>query len=234
MTDAAATPDVGSLRERTIHALVRDVAREHDIWFDSCLDIGCGRSRYDKWFERFERNTRMGHYIGLESDPLIMEELQADGVDVRHAPGEHGDYGSDLTLALEVIEHILPDDTPEFMQFIAENTRKCLVLTTPNFEYWNGDKPRPEYRECRWIPDHMPIFKPAGGPHHHKQAMTPENLREYLGEAFSAPEWETRVFRAWPWRLEDQVTGQAFELYFKLFAVARRRSATLDRAAPAT
>lgn len=227
MTDAEELKQVGTLRERTIHASVRDLAREQDIWLDSCLDIGCGRSRYDRWFERFERNPGPGHYIGLETDPLIIDELQADGVDVRHALDGPGDCASDLTLALEVIEHILPDDTPDFMKFIAENTRKLLALTTPNFEYWNGTIPRPEYRECRWIPDHMPTFKPTGGPHHHKQAMTPENLQGYLSAAFPAREWDTRVFRAWPWRLEDQVTGEAWELYFKLFAVAwRRPSAT--------
>jgi len=223
MTDAWTLPEVGELRERRIHSFVRDLARNEDLWLDSCLDVGCGRSRYDQWFERFERNRRAGHYIGLETDPMIMEELRTEGVDVRHALDGPGYCVSDLTLALEVIEHVLPEDTPAFMKFIAENTRKLLVLTTPNFEYWNGNRPRPEYRECRWIPDHMPTFNPTGGPHHHKQAMTPETLRNYFVGAFPAPEWKTRVFRAWPWRIEDQVSGEAWELYFKLFAVAWRR-----------
>ena len=213
------TEQFDAIRERRIHGVLRDFARDRDLWFDSCLDVGCGRSRYDQWFARFERSREGGRYTGVESDRLIIEELTAEGVDVRDAD-DPGDCVSDLSLCVEVIEHLLPDETPDFLRFVAQNTRKLMALTTPNFEYWNGVRPIPEYRECRWIPDHLPTFDPRGGPHHHKQAMTPANLHAYLVEAFPPPDWEVTVLRAWPWRLHDEVTDRAFHLYFKLFALA--------------
>ena len=205
-----------------MHRVLQGFSRTHDLRYSSCLDIGCGRSRYDRWFERFDRAVAPHRYIGLETDPEIIEELRAQGVDVRHANDEPGECRSELTLCIEVIEHVLPAETPAFLDFVAANTETAMMLTTPNFEYWEGKKPKPEYRECRWIPDHLPTFNPAGGPHHHKQAMTPENLSAYLAVAFPEPEWNFEVFRAWPWRLEDITTGESFLLYFKLFAIAWR------------
>ncbi len=213
---------VGNLAERRIHKVVNEFSRARKLTFESCLDVGCGRSRHDRWFERFPARRPPGRYIGLETDPKIIDELQREGVDARHAIDDPGECDSDLVLCVEVIEHLLPEETPDFLSFVAENTTKLLALTTPNFEYWNGLRQKPEYRECRWIPDHFPFFNPAGGPHAHKQAMTPHHLHAYFTHAFPAPEWEFRVFRAWPWRLEDQVTHQAFVLYFKLFGLAWR------------
>lgn len=215
----------GFLAERRIHPLLAAFARERDVFFDSCLDVGCGRSRYDQWFERFDRSREGSRYIGLETDPQIISELVGAGVDVRNALEGPGECRSDLVLCIEVIEHLTPAETPAFMEFVAANTQKVMALTTPNFEYWDNLRQRPEYRECRWIPDHFPFFKIDGGPHHHKQAMTPQTLKAYLDAAFPAREWETRVYRAWPWRLEDQVTGEAFEMCFKLFALAWNRRA---------
>ncbi|MEA2310436.1 MAG: hypothetical protein QOE28_404 [Solirubrobacteraceae bacterium] len=213
---------IGHLDERRMHGVLQRFAREHELSFGSCLDIGCGRSRYDRWFDRFDRAEEPRRYIGLETDEVIIEELQREGVDVRHALDAPGDCRSDLTLCIEVIEHLKPSETPGFLSFVEKNTERVMMLTTPNFEYWEGKRPRPEYRECRWIPDHLPTFNPAGGPHHHKQAMTPQNLSDYLATAFPAPEWSFEVFRAWPWRLEDLTTSEAFHLYFKLYAIAWR------------
>lgn len=216
---------VGRLAERQIHNVVSEFSRARELTFESCLDVGCGRSRYDRWFERMPARLPPGRYIGLETDPKIIDELQREGVDARHALDDPGKCDSDLVLCVEVIEHLLADETPDFLNFVAQNTIKLMALTTPNFEYWHDLRQKPEYRECRWVPDHFSYFNLSGGPHAHKQAMTPQNLCAYFTQAFPAPEWEFRVFRAWPWRLEDQVTDEVFNLYFKLFGLVWRTDA---------
>lgn len=216
---------VGQLAERQIHGVINKFSQDRGLTFESCLDVGCGRSRYDRWFERLAARRSPGRYIGLDTDPQIIDELRGEGVDARHALRGPGRCDSDLVLCVEVVEHLLPEETPEFFNFVAENTTKLVALTTPNFEYWNGLRQKPEYRECRWVPDHFLFFDPAGGPHDHKQAMTPHNLSAYFTQAFPAPDWDFRVFRAWPWRLEDLVTNEVFTLYFKLFGLAWRTDA---------
>jgi hypothetical protein len=219
---------VQELALKAIHPLLRDFSTAHNVTYESCLDIGCGRSRYDTWFGRFGSARAPHRYIGLDSDPVIIEELRADGVDARDPFDDPGECASELTLCIEVVEHIRPEDTPDFFAFARDNTEKVLALTTPNFEYWDGIRAKPEYRECRWIPDHLPFFRPDGGPHDHKQAMTPANLTAYFEQVFPADEWGFEVYRAWPWHLEDLATGNSFDLHFKLFALAWRRSLVAD------
>jgi hypothetical protein len=214
---------VGELRERNAQRLIRDVATERRLSFGSCLDMGCGTAKWQQWFERFSHAEPPHRYIGLETDPQMVADGRARGLDIRNPDEDPGECASDLTLCIEVVEHLLPEDSADFFAFAAANTRKALVLTTPNFEYWDGKRPRPEYAECRWIPDHLPYLNPRGGPHHHKQAMTADLLTGYLEAAFDAATWDFRVYRAWPWRLHDLTTDATFELWFKLFAVAWRR-----------
>jgi len=222
MTQQLPAP-VADIRDRNIHRLLRDLAIDRDLTFASCLDVGCGTSRHDRWFRRFERSTAPKRYIGLEADEELIQQLRDAGVDVRDASGGPGDVTSDLTLCLEVIEHLRPEETPDFMAFVERNTTKAVALTTPNFEYWNGLEQKPEYRECRWIPDHLPFFDVNGGPHEHKQVMTPENLASYMDGTFSSDKWGWQVFRAWPWRLHDLSNDNEFTLFFKLYALAWRR-----------
>jgi hypothetical protein len=212
---------------RNIKPMLRDRATELGIEFESCLDVGCGRSRHDRWFQKFSPSGGSMSYIGLETDPVIVSELLAEGVDVRN-PDEAPvtDCESDLTLCIEVVEHLTPQETPGFMEFVAANTRKMMVLTTPNFEYWPGLRPGPDLRELRFVPDHFKGFNPRGGPHAHKQEMTPQSLSRYLADAFPDDEWDVDVYRAWPWRLEDLSVGRTFEVYFKLFAMVTRREAS--------
>lgn len=216
---------IAEVDDRRIHRLIRDLAREQDLRFASCLDVGCGRSRYDRWFDKFQYSKEPRRYIGLDDDPLIREELTAEGVDIRSSAGA-GACASDLTLAVEVIEHVLPEDSADFFAFLAASTRKAMALTTPNFEYWHGSNFRqvPDYRECRWVPDHAPIWNPGGGPHTHKHWMTAEHVDELLRGAFPSGEWEHQVFRAWPWVLRDVSVNREFRLHFKLFALVWRTS----------
>jgi hypothetical protein len=219
-----AQPDAfPSYDDRRVHGLVRDTAIAQDMRFSSCLDIGCGRSRYDKWFQRLRQAEAPHRYIGLDSDERIVAELQAEGVEVHRSP-EGVDCRSDLTLCVEVIEHVLPEDSDDFFRFVAANTNKVVALTTPNFEYWQGSNFRalPELRECRWLPDHVRTWNPKGGPHAHKQWMTAGLLDDYFTRLVPRDRWAHQVYRAWPWRLTDVTTDQTFELHFKLFAVAWR------------
>jgi SAM-dependent methyltransferase len=214
---------VGALRERSAQRLIRDVADQQALTFQSCLDVGCGTANWHRWFTGFAYARAPHRYIGLETDEEMVDAARARGLDVRNPERDPGDCVSDVTLCIEVIEHVLPEASADFFRFVAANTRKAVLLTTPNFEYWSGLRQKPEYTECRWIPDHLPFFNPKGGPHAHKQAMTPENLTGYLADAFDPEAWDFRVFRAWPWRLNDLTTDASFELYFKLFAAVWRR-----------
>lgn len=213
------------LNDRTIHRLIRDFSRDNNLHYKSCLDVGCGRAQYYPWIQQVEFMDEPRKYIGIESDRDIINKHHENGLDVRH-PDDAGECKSDLSLCLEVIEHLRPDETKGFLEFVRNNTNKLVAFTTPNFEYWNGQRQVDEYKECRWIPDHFSYFRPDSlDPHDHKQAMTPENMDDYFSVAFPSDEWDYEIFRSWPWVMEDQTNGEKFELYFKLFAIAWRKGA---------
>jgi len=96
----------------------------------------------------------------------------------------------------------------------------------PNFEYWNERfRAKPEFKDIRWIPDHFVAWDPGSdNPHKHKQMTTPNSIRQYLRQSFPAEDWHCEVIRAWPWRLKDLARGFETIYYFKVFAVAMRRS----------
>lgn len=218
------TPPIEEVDNRTVIDLIRALADREQLRFASCLDIGCGRSRYDRWFNNFPYATGPRRYIGLDTDPAIVQELNDEGVDARNPAADAGECRSDLVLCIEVLEHVSADNAIAFLEFAKRQTGKVLALTTPDFEYWEGRKQRPEYKECRWIPDHLPSFNPqnSGDPHVHRHAVTPTLVREYFARVFDADEWRYRVYRAWPWLLRDLSIGVDFTFYFKVFALAWR------------
>jgi hypothetical protein len=129
----------------------------------------------------------------------------------------------DLSMALETIEHLRPEETIGFLNFCARITEKLFVLTTPNFEYWRNMKATEDYKECRWHPDHFRYFKPnSDDPHDHKQEMTPRILESCIRQSEFSSGWDVRIFRAWPWRLVDQARDVSFQMHFKLFLSAYR------------
>lgn len=212
------------LDDRTIHRLIRDFSKQNNIRCNSCLDVGCGNAKYQGWIQKVEFMDEPKKYIGIDGDQTLIDKHQENGLDIRHHENS-GECRSDLTLCLEVIEHLRPEETKGFLEFVRNNTNKIIAFTTPNFEYWNGTRQIDEYKECRWIPDHFAYFRPdSTNPHDHKQAMTPKILEQYLKETFPAKEWGYQVFRAWPWTMEDKTNGDKFELYFKIFALVWRKN----------
>lgn len=167
-------------------------------------------------------------YVALDTDQLIVDELRLAGLDCRNPLIDPiPDQRFDLVLALEVLEHLPPEDAPGFLATLRERTGSVLALTCPNFEGFSDGKPDIDQRACRWVPDHLLNFGSRGrrgnDPHQHRFAVTAPALRDLFDEVFPEPEWGTRIYRAWPWDLTDRSTGETFERWFKLFALAWRR-----------
>lgn len=216
----------------TDHAIILPIIQEHAVdeklTFSSCLDVGSGLRTQDQWFSKFRHSRPPHRFVAAEIDPEIVEELKRRGIATMNPLEDEGVEQFDLTLALEVIEHLTPDKSVAFLDFCARRTGKLLALTTPNFEYWNikdsvtGARAYEDYRECRWIPDHFAYFdRKSDDPHFHKQAMTPGLLHDYFEKsAFGRDPWRFRIYRAWPWQIRDVARDRAFDLHFKIFAVA--------------
>jgi len=211
--------------DRKIQGLLRAHSAATGVQFESCLDVGCGRTRADTWFATTDLATGPRRYVGLELDPEIRAELLARGVDARD-PGapDVRDLRADLCTALEVIEHIDAVDTPAFLRTYLGKTNRLFALTTPNCEYWDGRKPAPGQERLRWIPDHFldltTLTHGDDSAHSHKQAFTPASLAAALAEALPDPSWRFTVYRGWPWTLTDQTAPRSYVLYYKLFALA--------------
>lgn len=215
--------ECGEINDTQVLRLVDQCAAEFDLSFSSLLDVGSSDRPVVDWFIRYKRSIEPRRYAAVEVDPVKVEILQNRGL-TTYTDIFDVESSFDLTLALEVIEHIPADQSVRFLEGCREATAKVLAITTPNFEYWDdGFLALPEYRECRWIPDHALDLQPGSAdPHAHQQEITPAILREYMTEAFPENEWETSVYRAWPWEINDLVRGSSFKVFFKLFAVARR------------
>lgn len=208
--------------EDKILPTISRLAHNYNMTFTSLLDVGSSDRPLVDWFYKFRFAREPFRYLAVEVDPHQVAKLIERNLQVvdRIPNGEE----FDLTLALEVLEHIRPEQSLAFLRQCARATNKLFALTTPNFEYWQKFRPRPEYKECRWLPDHVTAFKPGSSdPHAHQQEITPESLHEYMILAFPPPEWEVSVIRAWPWLLQDESRANQYHLYFKLFATARRK-----------
>lgn len=211
---------IGRWPSDRVDGLIVDTLRTQAIELGSCLDVGCGRNPIKAWFDKIATGSAP-HYLGVDSDRSILDDLAAMGVDAIHPSDMAADASSDLVIAKEVLEHLPTDETTGFLEFCASHTGKLFVLTTPNFEYWPNLKA--EDRRLRWVPDHFRDYKPkSADPHHHKQAVTPARLDADLRRAFPEPVWDVRVFRAWPWQIRDQARDREWTLWFKIFAVAVR------------
>ena len=210
-----------------IFPIIQEVAVENGFMFDSMLDVGSGLRTLDKWFLNFKFSTELHEYYAAEVDEDIISKLAAAGISTIDLFKE--DRPCDLVVAAEVLEHILPEDSLSFLDCCKRNTRKLFAMTVPNFEYWHHLKAEGDMKECRWLPDHFKDFNPrSDDPHMHKQEMTPEVLMEYVSRVFDKDNWGICIMRAWPWRLTDVARKRDFELYFKLFAIAVRRTTRRD------
>ncbi|WP_157069686.1 hypothetical protein [Sandaracinus amylolyticus] len=204
-----------------MHALVRDHCVAHELRFDSCLDIGCGRTRLDKWVGKSELFDAPRRYVGLELDDAIRSALIAEDVDVRHPFSPEGKSAEgDIGVALEIVEHLEAADTIPFLSEYLRRTHKLFVLSTPNCEYWTGRRAAVGYEHLRFLPDHYPDqLASRSSPHSHKQAFTPETLADAIASSLPGSHWRYRVYRAWPWTITDMTRPVTYPLYFKLFAL---------------
>lgn len=226
---------VSAVNAKQIPALVKRFAIDNDVCFGSCVDIGGGRARKDLWFQKFSHSVEPKDYTCIETDETIVEELRAQDVDVRH-PEDVGDEKWDLSLALEVIEHVGESETGDLLEFVRSHTRTLVALTTPNVEYWTLDGTGGDNRNVlrlradsnsdglRFIPDHAHQYDPESlSPHTHKQLFTPGSLRNVLDATFKEDYWGVRVYRAWPWEITDLASDATYMIYFKLFALVWRK-----------
>jgi hypothetical protein len=220
-----AEDSIAEFEQHNIEALVVRTIKELRIELGSCLDVGCGKRPVREWFLRIARGPDC-RFLATEVDPEIIEVLRAQGVTVVNPSNTELDLTSDLVLAKEVIEHVDPAESEEFLAFCARHTAKLFALTTPNFEYWPRLKAVDP--ELRWVPDHFGDFKPTSkDPHDHRQEMTPEVLVRQFSKAFPSDRWRWRVYRAWPWRISDVARKREWTLYFKVFAIAWRSDSQL-------
>lgn len=203
--------------------LVENIVSERSLSIKSCLDIGSGTRPKIEWFS--ETYGQSSSFCALEADKKLRQKLCSKGIYSVASFDDISKKSYDLTLMLEVLEHIKPDESLDFLKKISEKTNILFAMTVPNFEYWDENlKPLEKYRLIRWIPDHFPMYEPDSlNIHRHRQRMTPDILFDYLSLAFPSPTWKVLIFRAWPWEIIDRsVKDKKQKFYFKIFGVALR------------
>ena len=191
----------------------------------SVTDIGCfNRPVYD-FVSKFTKNI---DFIGVDEDEEAIKFLKEKKLKGLNWNDYKSEKIKDYTFAKEVIEHIKEEETLAFLKVIKLKTKKAFFLTTPNFEGWDTDgfsklsigRRKDEFKEMRYIPDHLPYFNSSSSnPHMHKQLMTFDNLNKVLKSTFNDPSWKVMIFKAWPWKLNDLSRDTTFIHYFKLHAV---------------
>lgn len=211
--------------EYNLIKIIDQTAKEKNLSFSSCIEFGPGNNPLHDWFKKYNKAKNAKDYICIELDNNISSKLLARNIntysDIIQSPLKI----ADLTLALEVLEHIPENDLLIFLEKIKAATNVMFACTTPNFEHWDETlKPLPEVKECRYIPDHFPYYKPKStNPHHHKTAMTPEKMFNLLSQVFPLDTWYINVYRAWPWKISDLARNSTYQLYFKLFGMVVKK-----------
>lgn len=206
--------------------IVEEVITRENLAVHSCLDVGSGARPKHEWFNKAFGRTDGVRFAALEADEKLRKQLSKINVSSVESFSSISDRSYDLAIALEVVEHLRPENSIDFLRQIARVTNRIFAMTVPNFEYWNERfRAKPEFKDIRWIPDHFVAWDPnSDNPHKHKQMTTPNSIRQYLRDSFPAEHWNCEVIRAWPWELKDRARGFRTTYYFKVFAVAMRRS----------
>lgn len=221
-SDDGSGVEIHHFDRRDVLPLVRKHCAKNAVELSSVLDIGCGRTRLDGWVAKAPSIAPPKRYIGLEIDDEIRAELVAEGLDVRHPFTPEGkSCDGDLGVALEIIEHLEPEDTVPFLSEYLARTRKLFVLSTPNCEYWKGRRGAAGHELLHFLPDHYTDqLLPRSSPHSHKQAFTPAMLAKAMQDSLPSSRWRFRVYRAWPWTITDHTRPISYSIYYKLFALA--------------
>lgn len=181
-------------------------------------DVGCYKRPIIDWVSKV---CDLENFIGVEVDEDAIKYLRDRNIDCLTPSQFSSAKPVDYVFGLEVIEHITASDSRLFLESCLSRCKKALFLTTPNFEGWDAAddsniKTREEYKEMRYIPDHLKYFDAkSSNPHYHKQIMTVETISEHILDVL--PEnWDWIVYKAWKWKLVDESTKAVFSHYFKL------------------
>ena len=211
---------IEELADRHILGLLAETARANGLSFASCLDIGCGLNPLIDWFRSSGITTDDARYFATDAHDDVLTSLRQRGVHAVKPQDLPKDFTADLVIAQEVLEHIPPADVQEFVANLRDRANVMVALTCPNFELFDTTSHRAIEPELRFVPDHLRNFDPKSThPYIHKLATTPDMVGGLLTGIFG-PDWTVRVFRAWPWRLEDIPAERRFQVYFKTFALA--------------
>ncbi len=211
---------IEELADRHILRLLAETARANGLSFSSCLDIGCGLNPLIDWFRSSGITTDGARYFATDAHDDVLARLQQRGVHAVKPQDLPNDFTADLVIAQEVLEHIPPADVQAFVSNLRDRANSMVALTCPNFELFDTTSHRATEPELRFVPDHLRNFDPKSThPYMHKLATTPDMVGGLLTGIFG-PDWTVRVFRAWPWRLEDIPAERTFQVYFKVFALA--------------
>lgn len=213
---------IQNVEDRQVFQLLSLEAKLRGVSFRSCLDVGCGMNPVEGWFRSYVGLTDAPYYA-IDVRPEVKEALKLRNIKVWHPDEVSNDFSVDLVIAQEVIEHILPNDIPEFCSSLRGWTQKALALTCPNFVGFDPTRHCAIEPELRFVPDHLKNFNSqSSDPNIHKTATTAELIQDVLTRTFPDPDWSVNVYRAWPWLLADIPAKKSFFIYFKVFAIVWR------------
>ncbi len=143
--------------------------------FSSLIDIGCGDGRLLREIASHYGGKQL---LGIDASARAIQLAQALNPGVRYQTinltSERIPEKFDVATLIEVIEHILPDNLPEFMRAVAatlvENGR--LILTVPHentpvtkkhYQHFNSTKLRtllePHFGDIAFIPFDVPASR---------------------------------------------------------------------------
>ena len=115
----------------TIEFLLAEISKED---FSSLVDIGCGDGRFTKECHDRFRNARIvgvdcsSKAVGLAQ--AMCPDVEFMVCDIRRGVGE----SFDIAILMEVLEHIPPEESRDFIQGVANlvNEDGCLLITVPH------------------------------------------------------------------------------------------------------
>ena len=94
-----------------------------------------------------------------------------------------------------------------------------FALTAPNFEYWSNFRCKDQ--GMNFMPEHLAYLDPSSkDPHKHKFEVTPGVLANYFGKVFEDDVWSWKIYRAWPYMIQDQARSLSWRVFYKIFAIA--------------
>ena len=163
---------------------IRDQIDQHWQW-DECsrtplegktaLDVGCGAGLLTEPLARLGANV-----TGIDASPQMIavarDHAAASGLQIDYRAGDVQELGGrfDLITAMEVIEHVA--EPAAFVRGLAKRlaANGLLILSTPNATGWS---------RLMMITIGEGLGRIPKGTHHFDKFITPERMKQLLGEA---------------------------------------------------